>query len=433
MKKIKILIVVIIILIISIAVLLINIKNTNNNNNNEIETNTELVVENYEENTQEIIEDISRNNFFTVNTCLQNYYSYIQEENKEIMDEEAKREAIYELLDEYYIESNNITKDNILEKGVKIDYSNAYNSRKMYMKSVSELIDVYYVIGRIIDYTMEEEVRDVYNIVVLDKANTTFAIIPSQNYTKNEIKEELNKIKIENIKANENNKFKYTNVTDDSIAKMYFSNYIKNAIYDTELAYDYIDREYKQKRFPTLEEYKEYIDKNKETLKTLALEKYQINDKESYNEYVCVNSRGGYYIFKETDVMQYTILLDTYTVNIPEFTEKYDKANEQMKVAYNIEKIITAINNYDFEYVYEKMDKIFRENNFSTLEAFEEKTEFLFFDKNSVEYNEYEKKGNTHIYNITLKDYNGEIEHKDNIQIYMQLKDNYDFVFSFTI
>jgi len=280
---------------------------------------------------------------------------------------------------------------------------------------------------------MEEEVRDVYNIVVLDKANTTFAIIPSQNYTKNEIKEELNKIKIENIKANENNKFKYTNVTDDSIAKMYFSNYIKNAIYDTELAYDYIDREYKQKRFPTLEEYKEYIDKNKETLKTLALEKYQINDKESYNEYVCVNSRGGYYIFKETDVMQYTILLDTYTVNIPEFTEKYDKANEQMKVAYNIEKIITAINNYDFEYVYEKMDKIFRENNFSTLEAFEEKTEFLFFDKNSVEYNEYEKKGNTHIYNITLKDYNGEIEHKDNIQIYMQLKDNYDFVFSFTI
>ena len=340
MKKIKILIVVIIILIISIAVLLINIKNTNNNNNNEIETNTELVVENYEENTQEIIEDISRNNFFTVNTCLQNYYSYIQEENKEIMDEEAKREAIYELLDEYYIESNNITKDNILEKGVKIDYSNAYNSRKMYMKSVSELIDVYYVIGRIIDYTMEEEVRDVYNIVVLDKANTTFAIIPSQNYTKNEIKEELNKIKIENIKANENNKFKYTNVTDDSIAKMYFSNYIKNAIYDTELAYDYIDREYKQKRFPTLEEYKEYIDKNKETLKTLALEKYQINDKESYNEYVCVNSRGGYYIFKETDVMQYTILLDTYTVNIPEFTEKYDKANEQMKVAYNIEKII---------------------------------------------------------------------------------------------
>jgi hypothetical protein len=46
--------------------------------------------------------------------------------------------------------------------------------------------------------------------------------------------------------------------------------------------------------------------------------------------------------------MDYKLILDEYTIDLPEFTEKYKKAAPQEKVGMNIEKIISAINNKDY-------------------------------------------------------------------------------------
>lgn len=433
MKKIKVLIIIISILIISTIILLISMKNNQNNQNDiDLEEQNKLG-EYYEERIEEVTEVLDKNSYFTVNANLQTYYSYLQEENEEIITEDNKKEIIYELLHDKYLTENNITKDNVLEKNIEITYNNAYYSQKMYVLQLADIIEAYYVKGRIIDYTLAEPVKDAYNIVLIDKSNLTFSIIPSEEYSLEDLKNELNKYRIENIKRTANNTFSYSNVTEDSLVRIYFSDYIRKALYDTEVAFDSIEETYKKERFVSLDEYKEYINKNKDTLNKLVLEQYKVTNKDGYTEYICMNSMGEYYIFNAKEVMQYTILPDTYSVNIPEFTEKYNNEEENKKVAYNIDKIISAINNGDYKYVYDKMDPTFRQTNFQTIEVFEEMTEFLFFARNTVQYDEYEKRGNTHIYNITLKDYYGEIKYEKRKQIFMQLKDNYEYVFSFNL
>mgnify|MGYP000081844256 CR=1 FL=1 len=46
-----------------------------------------------------------------------------------------------------------------------------------------------------------------------------------------------------------------------------------------------------------------------------------------------------------------------------EFIEKYNSANEKTKVGLNIQKVFDAINNEDYEYVYNKLDNTFKQTN----------------------------------------------------------------------
>ena len=54
--------------------------------------------------------------------------------------------------------------------------------------------------------------------------------------------------------------------------------------------------------------------------------------------------------------MQYKVLLDTYTMILPEFAEQYDNLDNTKKVVMNIEKVIQALNLRDFKYIYNKLD-----------------------------------------------------------------------------
>ena len=40
--------------------------------------------------------------------------------------------------------------------------------------------------------------------------------------------------------------------------------------------------------------------------------------------------------------MKYTVILDTYTIDLPEYIEKYNKANDQQKTAYCINKFMRS-------------------------------------------------------------------------------------------
>ena len=70
----------------------------------------------------------------------------------------------------------------------------------------------------------------------------------------------------------------------------------------------------------------------------------------------------------EEEVGKYSVVLDTYTIDLPEFIEKYNSANEKTKVGLNIQKVFDAINNEDYEYVYNKLDNTFKQTNFKTVQ-----------------------------------------------------------------
>ena len=120
------------------------------------------------------------------------------------------------------------------------------------------------------------------------------------------------------------------------------------------------------------------------------------------------------------------MMLDTYTIDLPEFIEKYEASNDNIKVALNIEKLKEAIKMGDYKYVYNRLDESFKLNNFKTLEEFEKfvKNEEFNAKDDKIEYKQYEKINGVHTYNITIKD--------KEVRVIMKLEEERDFIFSFS-
>lgn len=262
-------------------------------------------------------------------------------------------------------------------------------------------------------------------IVILDYINMTFSVIPTNETTK-----------ATSIKENEYNKVNSIVVSDEQMAQKYFYNFKRMAVESDEVEeiYNNLDNEYKNIRFSNFEEFEKYIQKSKEKLSQAGLEKWKMNEYENYNQYICQDNLGNYYIFNETAPMQYTLILDTYTVELAEVVQKYDSANIQERVVLNIDKIKQALNSYNYSYVYNKLAEGFKNSKFKTLEEFEYYMTNKLYDNIDIEYVNFSNEGETYIYDVIIKDSTKQ-ENSQGIemQIIMQLKENRDFIISFNI
>ena len=108
------------------------------------------------------------------------------------------------------------------------------------------------------------------------------------------------------------------------------------------------------------------------------------------------------------------------------FIEKYNSANEKTKVGLNIQKVFDAINNEDYEYVYNKLDNTFKQTNFKTVQEFANYAVQNFAGK-QLKYGECQQQGSMYIFDITMISGTNQI----NKRVIMQLKDGTDFVMSF--
>ena len=129
--------------------------------------------------------------------------------------------------------------------------------------------------------------------------------------------------------------------------------------------------------------------------------------------------------------MNFTVILDTYTIDLPEFTEKYTKASDEEKVLLNIQKCFTAINDKDYRYVYNKLDNTFKANNFKTLADFEKYINANFFEKNKKSASNARKQSEVYLYDIKISNIDGTSSITKTFV--MQLKENTDFVMSFGV
>lgn len=244
------------------------------------------------------------------------------------------------------------------------------------------------------------------------------------------------------IGKNKCNEFEFITVTEEELVTKYLEDYKKNALNYPENAYDSLDVSYRNKKFGNIENYEQYIQENKAIIKNLQLTKYLINSYDNYEEYICIDQYNNYYIFHVTSVMKYTLLLDTYTTDLPEFTEKYNKANEQQRVALNINKVFSAINAKDYKYVYSKLADSFKSNYFESEEKLKDYLTDKLFEKNTVNYKTFSQEGtNIYTYQIELSDSStSEVKEGKGVQlgrikmnIVMQLNEGTDFVMSFSV
>lgn len=254
-----------------------------------------------------------------------------------------------------------------------------------------------------------------------------------------EISDEIYQLPVEDIEGvqlkekYECNEFTFTTLTSDNLVRMYLNDYKNNILNDLDKAYNSLNLEYKEKRFGSIENYKEYINENIEKISQITLKQYQINSYEEYEEYVCLDQYDNYYIFNVTAVMQYTLKLDTYTLDSEKFINTYNNSNAQEKGMLNIDKFITMINSKDYQAVYSKLDETFKNNNFSTLNDFKNYIKQNLFEYNSVSYDSWSNEGEIYIYQIIISDKTANSRETKNMEIIMKLNSDMDFIMSFNI
>ncbi len=417
-NSIKIAIIILIVLILFVSILLL-LFNKNESNKNIEEENIEEI--NDEEFNVSVNKDISKvtvnNEFFNTSNCVQKYIDYLNDENYK---------AMYKVLDKNYIKSKNITVET-LSNSIKKSNNNKFIPIKINKQEKDLDISIYFVYGKTVNDLYQNDKEESYTVVI-DYSQDLFSIIP--NNLENEKNYEYN-FNIERDTLDFYNEITYTELSEKEIVTKYFNYYKELAINNSKEAFLLIEDEYKNKRFDnSKEKYEKYL-KNI-NIKNISLSKYMCNIYDNYTEYVCIDKNGNYYIFTETAPMKFTLKLDTYTIDVPEFIERYNKGNEQVKVGMNIEKVIQALNNKDYNYIYGKLDETFKKDNFNTIDNFETYMKNNFFEINKADYVEFSKEGEIYIYKLKIKDLE-ENENSKDVTVIMKLLEDTNFVMSFNV
>lgn len=421
------------IIITSILIIFILINNQRSKYGNEFEKNAD------ESNVQikyEYEKVDSASLFYTVSDCIQSYYDYISldiesqnDDNKQLesvtFTEMDKKEAIYSVLDKEYIDKKGISLDNLYNFVTEVKGNVKFIPVKMNMLDNGK-VQKFCVYGIILK---EGNIIYSYIIVNLDYYNMTYSIEPIEE---NKYKD-INEIELINekdkIEVNEYNSYIYNRMSEEDLMSKYIYYYKITSLFDINTGYNLLNEEYREKKFGNIENYKAYVENNKDQIYASILQSYQIKEDGDKTRYICLDQYGNYYIFTENSIMDYSVILDTYTIDLPEFTEKYNSATDGQKVAMNIDKFIKAINDKDYKYAYNCLADSFKNNYFKTQEEFENYAKQNFYENNSVEYQEFDTNGEYYTYSVTLT--NKDNDEQKNKTFVMKLGEETKFEMSF--
>lgn len=422
--------------IIIFLILQFSLKNKDNFYKTNVPGDAGEVIDYEEEQIKKVTERIR---YYTVKNCIQTYLNAINQENsvyysrdeeeKYVLDTKMLNKNIYQLISKEYIEDNSITTNNVENKIKLIKEREIFVPLKMNVL-IKEEVEKYVAYGFTVNLK-GEYVRELYIMVNLDIINNTFSIEPV-----NQECNSIDDIKLENnneqIPKNLLNKFEDQKVSYEYTMNEYVQTYKRMLLAKPEIAYNFLDSEYREKRFGSLEGFKEYVTEKQSSIKSFAIVKYQVNQYDHYTQYVGIDNNENYIIFNEKSIMDFGAILDEYTVAIPQFIEKYNKANEQEKVVLNVQKFINSINDKSYTYAYSLLAGSFKSNNYPTQTSFEKDIKNKFFASNEVKAVKFEKNSNNYVYNLKLVNKDDETEQKE-LTIVMQLNDETDFVMSFSI
>ena len=392
-----------------------------------------------------------KNDFFTVKNVINQYFLALCELNKTEEDilifeqdegmenlnatiekeKETVKKRIYSFFDENSIKEMALTTNNLQEKlgnykDIEILIEN------MYVREITETLKFYYISGQIVEKDSLE--KEKFNLVLaLDDNNLTFNIYTYEYANKHQFDKTEVKIDITEIENRIYNKYNYEYINDEEYAKELLKSYTKSVMYDNiDYLYEKLDEEYKTNKFNGISEYEKYIEENRRNIITATLQSYKYNVYEDYVQYICIDQNENYYIFNENAVMNYNLILDLYTVDLPEFIEQYNTATSEEKVVLNVQKIEEALKDKDYEYLYNKLDTTFRSSRYPTEDDFQKYIQNNISKENTIEFVELIQDGEIYIYKAKIKR-DGENMQDKNFNIIMKLEDEMNFVYSFNI
>lgn len=406
--------IVVVLLIIIIIILLIN--NTKNEQQNTDIIGGGTYGDKETQTDKELVENTTV--FFTVENCINDYVSYIQEQDNK---------AIYNLLDENYVKNNKININNVK------DYIENFNSNEMFIATKmyeqrKENINTYIVEGLKDD---SEYNTNLYYIVEFDINKSTYNITPlfANNY------KNLDDINVETeaytIKENENNVFKYYRISNEAVAEKYLNYYTKLAKQNPEKAFSLIDENYRKERFKDFETYKNYSNRmsNKYDNLNIVGDSYEVLS--DGTKYILKDSENEVYTIVAKEIMNFSIQLDDYTIETDEFKKLYLSATNEAKAVTNAEKFMKMVNAKDYETAYQLLDDTYRANVFPTFDLYEQSLEASFFDNNYYSITDISEQGSYYIVTLDLKDRISSAANTKQIKIIIGLQDGTNFKMSF--
>lgn len=335
---------------------------------------------------------------------------------------------VYSLLDKNYVEKYNITQETALSNVEKYKEPTFFVD-KMYVIQNTTEVYTYFVYGKVID--KDNAKTSEFNIAVrLDKEKDLFSVIPYKFVEDNNYNISVgNKIELKynEISNNIYNEFAFKNITDEQMINYYISEMKDRMIYDVEAIYDKLDKTYRENKFRSKEEYRNYITKNIKQIYQLNLKKYQIENYNSYKQYICVDQNNNYYVINEKNPGQYELILDIYTIDIPIYREEYNKATDAQKGTLCIDRFIKNINSENYTLAYKMLSEGFKNNYFKNEASFVDYAITHFLGKN-ISFKESQTQEGLYIYKIILSQENLGETQKNFI---VKLKEGTDFELSF--
>lgn len=409
--------IVVIIIIVIIATLLVVINiNSNNPLRPDEREETDFTID-----TSKLLRNIQdRDSYYVVQILAKSYYNDLTQFNMkkedvimieeeldnidELVAEEIKavKTKVYNYLDIDYIKQNNITIENIQEK--LGNYNNIVTIiDEINFAEVNENVRVYFIQGKNVNKETKESTK--FNMTIsTDSQNRTFEVYPNSYKYNLKIGEELN-IKKDKIDNKTYNKYTYKIINDETYCLDMVRDLKDRLMYDVDGLYNKINGEYRNAKFSSMTEFRNYITKQYNKLININITKYQTLKRDNYTQYVCMDDYNNNYIFRETAPMKYEAILDTYTIDIPEFVTKYNVSTPQEKVILNLNKFMLALNDKDYKTAYNMLAPSFRTNNFSTLAEFEEYAKTNLFENNKFEYTKFGNEAGTYYtYEVKITD-----------------------------
>ena len=424
---------ILIFIIIMILCALFYIKSINEENNNNTQTideneyiDGELEGKEVEiESNRTLSKLITKNDYYTLIECTKIYQDAIN--NLIDNNNQENQQKLLNILDDEYIQQENVTNLNYTKSEMYID--------EILKTQLSNKVSAYYINGKLRN-TNDSQISEYDMILKIDFGNNTFSVYPYEYIINNQMQQlsensVINISIVQEITDKVDNKFQDQTNRYRTITIPYFEKMKSDLLYDQENIYNLLDDEYKEKKFGNIDSFKNYIELNRETFSNMEIQKYARYYYDGYTQYVALDNFGNYYVFNETSTMNYKVLLDTYTIDQPEFIEKYDSASDVEKAGYNIDKFITAINTKDYNYAYNHLAQSFKQNNFTTLESFINYVQNNFYSKNNYEIKNGTKEGDYYVYTVNITDAEQDTSKLVQKNFIVNIKDNREFELSF--
>lgn len=422
-KKIIIFIIILIVVCILISIFSYNAEKNKDMEDNYIEVETvaeekdnELGEETSYEHNEVLQKDNNTDTYFILKQCMELYYN------------SKKIKSNFRIIDGEAIKSLGITEDNALNLVGNID-TPKFSIDEIYRQNINKEKKIYVIYYRL------ETGENTYNqrsiIIKIDEKNNLFSIYPYEFLQKNNLNNLKQNDTVNINKSIENNAVnyytKYT-VSDSDITKELYEKLQFNLQRDLERAYNLLDKTYKEARFLDYNDFKQFVQERYEKIRNDNLEKYKFDTYNKYMEYIAI-CKNNSYVFIVNNMMDYSCLLDTYTIGTLELISIYNASLPEVKAEYCIDRIIAAINDKNYQFVYEKTD-ILQRQKIGDLEDFKKYIQGIFYDNTTYEVNDFNVIGEDICYEYEVlldkKDENSDL--KRIIKIKIILQDGLNFI-----